>query len=268
MLQDIWVKIQWALIEFYLWLRSKVFGENDHFKSFKEPDALSRRYGFKCIIGIRDFQYWDTVPVFSPQQAACLISGYSPGFYRGDYPPEVDAIMIDLIRFYLDSSSDFDTSFIKRCKSKRLEKILAPSFELKRGDLIDYCDVNQLEPLFLYPEKRDQQSSTEIELAKIKEELAKSRHANEELKSGGQSPYLDRKHPLFSEELYITISTWQELFSSGEDIKKKGKAPTGVINKWLGKNQKKLSKSARARIQTVCNPDIYKQGGAPPTEIS
>ena len=268
MIPHIWLEIKWAVIDFYLWLRSLVFGENDHLKRFEEPNALSRRYGFNRIIEIKDFQFWDTVPVFSPHQAACLISGYSPGFYKGDYPPEVEAMMVDLIKFHVDSAGDIEANFINVCKSKRIEILIAPSLELKRTNLIDYCLLNNLTPLFLYPEKREKLSTAEIDLAKIKEELAETRKINEELKIGAQSPYLDRNHPMFSEELYIAITIWQELFSSGEDVKKmKRKASGRLIHEWLEKNQRNLSHSAKKRFKTLCNPDIYKAGGATSTEV-
>ena len=266
MIQDIWLQTKWAVIEFYLWLRSKAFGENDHLKRFEEPNALSRRLGFKSIIGIEDFQYWDTVPVFSPHQAACLISGYSPGFYYGDYPPEVEAIMADLARYFLTSTSNLEALVMRNNTNRRMEKYRAPSFELKRSDLIEYCEINQLEPPFLFPEKRNQLSSAETELVKVKKELAEARKEVEDIDLKTLSAYLDRNHPMFSEELFIAVNTWRELFSSGEDIKKAGKAPTTAIYKWLEKNQKHLSKSAKNRIQTLCNPDIYKQGGTTPTQ--
>lgn len=258
-----WLELQWTIQDLYLWVRAKILGKDDHLRHLSEMPGSIRRHEFIRVIKIKDFQFWDTLNIFSAHQASCLISGYSPGFYQNDYPLEVKARELELLSIKLNDDSDFNVQMQDLKNNRRLQKLLGANIDFSRDDLKHYCFQNTLEPPFLFPNKRESRAPVEIELSETKTKLAQIREKYDSLENRASTPYLDPKHASYSTELNIAISTWLALFKTGEDVKRKyKKGATDQIEEYLFTNYPAIKdKIAIQRFRTLCNPDRYKRGG-------
>jgi hypothetical protein len=74
--------------------------------------------------------------------------------------------------------------------------------------------------------------------------------------------YLDKNHPMYSDELNIAIKAWEAVLECNP-IKPKSGSRKKLIEEWLRLKHPELTKEAKTRITTLLNPD--KNGGAPTT---
>ena len=86
---------------------------------------------------------------------------------------------------------------------------------------------------------------------------------NQSGESNDISAYLDKKHPMFSEELSIAIEAWYAVLECNPDKPNRGSRKK-LISNWLETHHSTLTTEAKSRITTLLNPD--KNGGAPSPE--
>lgn len=150
----------------------------------------------------------------------------------------------------------------KRDNNERCEQWL--SIYLSRKDLVKFALSQNRKPLFLFPEERGKTINKEQEeIERLKGEIQNLQTENKVIKAKIETLFLNKNLPNYSKELEAAVSAWQALFSSGKFVKVGKNTAKLTVGVWLKKNRPGLSEEAIKRIQTMCNPDIFKAGGAP-----
>ncbi len=205
---------------------------------------------------------WDKFDSFEPYEAACLYIGYSPQGELANYPKHIKDVRKELIQI------------VQRRQWASDSPSQSPTLEVWVEDMQLYADMCDGRSKFLsYREK----SSTSLdikafydiksELKEIKFKYENLESENRRLNSQIEGEYMNPGHPLFSSELESSVSVWMALFAKGEDVKNRGKASKTLIRKWLKENRPDLTATAIERIEILSNPQAYKTGGAPRSDI-
>lgn len=113
------------------------------------------------------------------------------------------------------------------------------AYYYKRKDLVKFAESLGKKPLFLFPEEREPRPPQDI------------------------ATYMDRAHPMYSEELEAAVMVWRLLFEKADESIGVKKSPKNQVKEWLSQNKKDLSSEAKERIATLINPNKFKTGGPP-----